>query len=213
MNAQDWLRITALGDSAVLLPCMVVMTLWLAAHPATRRAAGAWLGAMGITIGSVVISKVLYMGWAIHPPGLDFTGLSGHAALSFLVWPVLLALLAGRLVWPLRWFMVVLGYGLALAITISRVVLSAHTVSEAVLGAVLGAGFSLVFLWFFIVRLRPPLRGVWVALSLMVPLLMGYGHRFPSNHLLEAFTVKLTGHVGIYARHERLVREPWVDRK
>ena len=193
MTQIDWLRLTNLGDSAVLLPAAALVALWLAARARTRGVALAWLGILALDIAVVAATKVAYMGWGIGLPGANFIGLSGHTALSFLVWPVLGCLVASRARPSVRLAVTALGFGLALAIAISRVVVHAHTPIEAVLGGVVGVSFALVFLWRFGGRLQAPLRGAFVVISLVVLMLPTYGERFPSNPMLARIACALSG--------------------
>ncbi|MHB8405687.1 MAG: phosphatase PAP2 family protein [Gammaproteobacteria bacterium] len=201
MNTEVWWRLTALGDSAVLLPCALLIAVWLLALPATRRSGWLWLLVVLLDAGVVAVSKILYMGWGLHPPGLDFIGLSGHSALAFLVWPVVGMLVVSGARTRLRILLVTLGALLALAVTVSRVLLHAHTPSEALLGGLWGALLAALFFW--ATRRARHLTGArrWIALSLIVPLLLvTYGQTFPSNRVLGWVAMQASGHTFIYTR-------------
>ena len=203
MHTGIWWRLTALGDSAVLLPCALLMAVWLLALPATRRSGWLWLLVVVLDAGGVALTKVLYMGWGLHPPGLDFIGLSGHSALSFLMWPVVGMLVVSGARTRLRILMVTLGALLALAVTVSRVMLHAHSPSEALLGGLWGALLAALFFW--VTRHARHLTGArsWIALSLILPLLLvTYGQTFPSNRVLGWTAMRLSGHTFIYTRRE-----------
>lgn len=159
-----------------------------------------WLllfGAVGLV---VVASKLMFMAWRLGIPSLNFMGISGHSAMSATVWPALLALL-----WPTsrRDFSVVgamAGLLFALAIAVSRVAVHAHSWTEILAGFSLGGGAVSVFLWRFGSRWR--LRGPrWPAvLTLMLLLLVTYGHRFPSEHLLRVVAQHLSLDSTVYTR-------------
>ena len=200
MTQLDWLRLTNLGDSAVLLPAAALVALWLAVRARTRGVALAWLVVLAFDIAVVVATKVAYMGWAIGLPGFDFIGLSGHTALSFLVWPVLGCLAASGARPGVRLAAAGLGFGLALAIAVSRVVVHAHTPIEAVLGGVVGASIALAFLWRFGGRLQAPLSGAVVVVSLAALMLPTYGDRFPSNPILARVACALSGRAHFQVR-------------
>ncbi|MHB1896684.1 MAG: phosphatase PAP2 family protein [Metallibacterium sp.] len=195
-----WWRITALGDSAVLLPIALLLAAWLLLRAGTRATGWWWLGVLCVDVGVVALSKLLYMGWGLHPPGLDFVGLCGHCALSFLIWPVLAALLAAPA--RRRWRIVaaLLGALLALGVTVSRLTLDAHSPSEAVLGTLWGALLAALFLWHERRPGRLQQAGGWMALGLLLPLLLTYGRAFPSNRILEVIARRVSGHTRIYTR-------------
>lgn len=181
---QLWLQVTALGDSSVILPCMGLMALWLLFDACTHALAWRWLVlAAGVAM-LVITSKLVFMVWGVSLPGLDFTGLSGHAAMAALVWPCLFALLAGKSGTGWRVGSAVLGLLLAAAVAWSRVVLHAHSVSEVVLGGLTGAACALWWLW----RHGPAWRLPWSPLVALLPLLLilpfVYGRRFPSQDIV-----------------------------
>ncbi|MDE2234783.1 MAG: phosphatase PAP2 family protein [Gammaproteobacteria bacterium] len=204
MPAGFWWHLTALGDSAVLLPCALLIGVWLLAFQATRRSGWLWLLAVGVDAGGVALTKVLFMGWGLHPPGLDFIGLSGHSALSFLVWPsVALLISIGARGW-LRATAIALGVILALTVSYSRVLLHAHTPSEALLGGLWGAGLAALFIRYAWARIRhSSMARRWIAISLLLPLLfVTYGRVFPSNTMLAWVAMRVSGHHFIYTRRD-----------
>ena len=72
-------------------------------------------------VGAIVCaSKLAFMGWGIGIRELDFTGFSGHSALSASIWPVMMWLLTGRFSTAVRKTAVLSGYALALLIGYSR---------------------------------------------------------------------------------------------
>ncbi len=180
-----------------MFPHALLIAAWLLMRPVTRRSGWIWLVVVLTDAGAVAASKVLYMGWGLHPPGLDFIGLSGHSALSFLIWPVVGTLAAGCARPGLR-----AGALLALAVAVSRLVLHAHTPSEAVLGGLWGALLAAIFLWLTRWPVAVPAAGRWIALSLLLPRVAAYGQTFPSNPLLGWVALRLSGHTAIYTRRE-----------
>ena len=78
-------------------------------------------------VGAIVCaSKLAFMGWGIGIRELDFTGFSGHSALSASIWPVMMWLLTGRFSTAVRKTAVLSGYALALLIGYSRLALRFH---------------------------------------------------------------------------------------
>lgn len=198
-----WTAFTALGDSAVLLPVASVMAAWMLWQPALRRLGAWWVGGYLGCIAVVAASKVAYMGWFVHPPGMDFVGISGHSALSMMVWATLGGLLSARLPGAWRWSGLVAGAALALAIAVSRVVLHAHTPSEAVAGVLLGAALqALVQRHAEAEGSARPLAVIALVGALALPTVIAYGQRFPSNPLLERVATSLSGRPSAYTRAE-----------
>jgi len=181
---RPWIAITALGDSAVTLPCIGLIALWLLLAAPARNLAWRWLlMAAGVAV-CVAASKLAFMVWGVSLPGLNFTGLSGHAAMAAVTWPAMISLLLGRRRVAWRVVAVLLGVLLAVAIAWSRVVLHAHSPSEAVLGVSVGLAFSLVFLglhWRSL-HLRWPAYLTLLPLLLVLPFV--YGRHFPSQDIL-----------------------------
>lgn len=198
-----WHALTYLGDGAVLLPCALLLFAWLVAAPATRRTGWLWLAALLLVSGGVALSKLLYMvsGW--HPAGLNFIGLSGHAALSLLFWPSAAALLTGRKQTGLRVAVVVLGACLALAISASSWVLRDHSPSEVTLGALWGALVAMVFLrltWRH--ATEPPMVRKWMIASVFLLVIVAYKHEFPSRRVFAWIASQTSGHAAIHTRSD-----------
>lgn len=196
-----WHALLYIGDGAVLLPGALLLLAWLLASPATRRVGWWWLAAVLLVSGDVALSKVWYMvsGW--HPAGWNFIGLSGHAALSFLFWPSVAALVTGRHQTGLRVVAVGLGAALALAISISSWVLRDHSLSEVVLGALWGTVVATVFLALTWRRLaQAPLASSWMIASMLLLVFLAVGHEFPSERILGWIALRVSGHAAIDRR-------------
>lgn len=85
-----------LGDSTLLLPSAVLLFV-VALFSSRRQVAWQWALAFGVTGAIVCSSKLAFMGWGIGFRQLDFTGFSGHTALSSCFWPVFCGLSAAAL--------------------------------------------------------------------------------------------------------------------
>nr|WP_099559470.1 phosphatase PAP2 family protein [Stenotrophomonas geniculata] len=134
-----WRTLSALGDSRWLLPMALV--LLIALPRADARLKWRWLLAIAVTAGVTLASKLAFMGWGIGIKSVHFTGFSGHAAMSSVIYPVVGALLAGTSKLPRR-IGLVIGVLLATAIAWSRIPLHAHSLSEVIAGLMLGLGCS-----------------------------------------------------------------------
>ena len=185
----------------MLLPLIVWITLWLIVPRESRRDGWRWVVAVGVCGGGVALSKLLFMAWDIGLPGLDYTGFSGHSAMSMLVWPTTAALLTRRA--NVSWRSVAIGLGilLAVSIAISRIWLKAHSVSEVILGSAFGL---LVCTWFQ--RGQPVAQQVSVravallaGMSLLV-VVVCYGRVFPSQHILKQVALAISGHDMVFSR-------------
>lgn len=134
-----WRTLCALGDSRWLLPMALVLLITL--PRADARLKWRWLLAIAATAAVTLASKAAFMGWGIGIKSVHFTGFSGHAAMSSVVYPVVGALLAG----PgkrARAIGLAIGVLLAIAIGWSRIPLHAHSLSEVIAGLALGLSCS-----------------------------------------------------------------------
>lgn len=125
---------------------MTVIALLLAGH--SRHLAFYWGGLFALTGLLVTGSKLAFMGFGVGIPRFDFTGFSGHSALSSAFWPVFLWLLVRPASFPVRLTAVLLGFMLAGLIGYSRVVIHAHSPSEVLAGLCLGTMATLLFFVF-----------------------------------------------------------------
>jgi membrane-associated phospholipid phosphatase len=190
-----WTHLSYLGDLAVLLPCMIVITGWIAL--CARPVLGRWLLSL-FAVGAIVTwTKLLYMAWGWSIPALSFIGVSGHSAFSALVWPVLFSLLVVGCSRSWRFFAALAGYFLALTIGRSRIELQVHSLTEVVAGLGLGLCASFIFLRRATSVSMGSLRRAALLLLVAVAMLPGYGMRFPSEYLLRliAQRISLNGEV------------------
>jgi len=207
VNTEFWWRLTAFGDSAIILPLAALLVVWLCARRESMRSGWLLTTAVLVDGGVVAASKVLYMAWGVHPPGLDFIGLSGHSAMAFLLWPALGAIVAAQ--WRLpRWLGIAAGGVLAACVATSRLGLGVHSPSEVLLGSLWGAVVAASYLWLArdtaITRRR---YGRLLLLLLVPPLLLTRQLSFPSNRILAYTAEGLAGHGTIYTR-PALQRDP-----
>jgi membrane-associated phospholipid phosphatase len=149
-----WQPLTRLGEAQLLLPALLLAVVWLARRPGGGRLAGVWLAATTAAALLTTATKVAFIGYGIGYAPLDFTGISGHAMFAAAVLPPLVLLAGGA--WAgsakasgagvgdagagaRRTGLLVAGYGLAGAVAVSRVMVGAHSWSEVLAGAALGA--------------------------------------------------------------------------
>jgi membrane-associated phospholipid phosphatase len=203
-----WQAITSFGDSAVLLPLMFWMAVWLAWPPAAWGDILRWVAAVALCGGGVALSKLLFMAWGVGPGGLDYTGFSGHTALSILVWPTLAWLMARHGTLPARICAVGVGALLGAGVAASRLALKVHSPSEVMLGAALGI---VVLAWVLAGLARASKAPGYTARG--VALLGGgallicvacYGRVFPSQDILRHLALWLSGHSHVMTRQSPL---------
>lgn len=151
----NWQLISFFGDSTVLLPSAAALFIVLMLRKTSRLLAWQWSLLFGITGAIVCASKLAFMGWGLGIRELDYTGFSGHSALSAAFWPIFLWLLSARFSAGLQKAAVAAGYILAAVVGYSRLVIHAHSVSEVIAGLLLGAAGSALFL---LLQKRTPIR-------------------------------------------------------
>ncbi len=134
-----WHLITRLGEAQILLPAMLAALLWLLLVARAARVARWWLFSTAVAALLTTATKVAFFGYEVGYAPWDYTGISGHAMFAAAVLPVLTTLLAGGSAPRWRALGVVCGYGLALLIAYSRILVNAHSVSESLTGLALGS--------------------------------------------------------------------------
>ncbi|GLU32240.1 phosphatase PAP2 family protein [Trinickia caryophylli] len=197
-----WYSITRLGGAGLTLPLAVTIALWLALGY-TWRLALAWLGILAGAVGIVALTKIAFLGWGVGVRAWDFTGVSGHAMLSTAVYPVgfFLTLLSVRP--PLRIAGVVVGLAAGMAVGLSRVVLDAHSPSEAVAGCAVGALAAIFFIWIAWGARPGKLSVVPVAVSLLMLAVALHDVRVPTQRWITHVALHLSG------RDRPFIRARW----
>ena len=132
-----WNGISFAADMSLMGPAGVAIALWLLVSRQWRLVFS-WSLWYGSGLALVVLSKLAFMSWGVGSSSLDFTGFSGHAMRAGAVFPVLLYVLLQQADRGWRHAGVIAGVAFAVLVAISRVVVHAHSVSEAVSGCVLG---------------------------------------------------------------------------
>lgn len=163
--------VTSLGDQAVILPILVLVTLILLVS-GQRRAAFWWAFSVALVLGLVLAAKIAFIPCSTYllVPGLRSP--SGHAGASMALYGGLGVLIA-RLtpVRPLRVVALLSGFLLALAIAVTRIVLEAHTPAEAIFGSLIGIIAPAILATRPVLFVRPiQLRWIWLLLG---PLALG----------------------------------------
>ncbi|EQB0888061.1 TPA: phosphatase PAP2 family protein [Raoultella ornithinolytica] len=191
----NWQWVSFFGDSTVLLPSAAAVFMVLFLRRPSRQIAWQWGLLFGITGAIVSASKLAFMGWGIGIRELDFTGFSGHTALSTAFWPIFLWLLCARGSIALRRIAMVMGYLLAGLVGYSRLAIHAHSLSEVIAGLLLGACGSALFLLLQrnssrVVDAQLSWGGV-LSLIIIPVVLLNTGTKAPTQSLLGEIAVKL----------------------
>lgn len=132
-----WMFLTRWGNSILLLPvaaCLCI-ALWAGGE---RRVALHWACVFAGAVVVVLATKLAFLGWGIGSRRFDFTGISGHSTLAAAVLPMLAWWLVRGRAPAVRRTVLLAAWIVALGVGVSRVRLSAHSVSEVVAGLALG---------------------------------------------------------------------------
>jgi len=200
-----WLAVTWLGDSGLLLPAAASIALWLSLSRRTWPTALLWVVLFGSAGFIVMCSKLAFMGWGIGSVRFNFTGFSGHTALSGSVWPVVFWLMASRRTHPVRVAAAFAGWGLAFVIGVSRLALFAHSASEVITGLALGVATSASFLLLQTGRPHSRIPAALIAVGLLLPLtVLSPGTPAPTHNLLEVLAMWLADTDQVYTREHLL---------
>jgi hypothetical protein len=167
-----------------------------------------WSLLFGVGLLAVAASKIAFVGWGIGIRELDFTGMSGHAMRASAVLPVLcyLGLRDAAATW--RYAGLMLGFAGGALISLSRVVVQAHSASEALSGFLIGTLISLTFLR--LCQSRPALHiPPWLlALSLLALLPTSHAKPAPTTRWINGVALYLAGHDKPYERDTWLSCSP-----
>jgi membrane-associated phospholipid phosphatase len=208
LSLHMWLLITSLGGAGMTLPIAFAIAIWLAVGYSWRMAAG-WLVLLGVAITVVTATKLAFLGWGVGIRELDFTGVSGHSMLSTAVYPVALFLLLLPARPPVRLAGVVLGLAAGIVVGLSRVVLSAHSPSEAITGCLVGALAALVFVRMAWNAEPGKLAALPVTVSMLVLAVLVHGVHVPTQRWVTHIALKVSGHERPFIRAKwHAVREP-----
>lgn len=203
-----WITVTKLADTIVLLPAAVFCLAWLLTAGAKRLALW-WCLLLLSGLSLVAITKIAFFGWGVGISSLDFIGISGHAMRASAIMPVLLYALVSNASAYKRLMAVGAGIGFGVLISVSRLMVHAHSVSEVVSGFLLGAVVSAVFLWRLIhaMPVAPP-RPAYTVLLLLLLLMPFFGAKpTPTERWLKYVALTLSGHDKPYSREQLKLKE------
>ena len=197
-----WNGISFAADMSVMGPAGVAIALWLLVSRQWRLMLS-WSLWYGGGLALVVLSKLAFMSWGVGSSALDFTGFSGHAMRAGAVFPVLMYVLLQRAEPRWRNAGVLIGVAFAVLVAISRVVVQAHSVSEAVSGCVLGLALALGFMWNArgVVNFAVSHALALASMVLMVALSFK-AEPMPTEQWLQKLAMVLSGHERVFSRED-----------
>jgi membrane-associated phospholipid phosphatase len=198
----NWISVTRLADTVVMLPAAALCLIWLLMGGATRLALW-WCVLLSGGLIVVAATKIAFLGWGIGISALDFTGVSGHAMRATAIMPVLLYLVFINSSWRMRLGAVAAGMVFGILIGVSRLMVHAHSPAEVVAGCLLGAGVSTAVLRRMLTAPQPVLRfkdryALPLLLLLLVPVFTA--RPAPTERWLHAVAMTLSGHQNVYSR-------------
>ena len=195
-----WNTVSFTADMSVLGPAGVAIAVWLLVSRQWRLVLGwsLWYGG-GMLL--VVLSKLAFIGWGLGSAEFDFTGFSGHAMRAGAVFPVLMYVVLQRA--PRSWRLagVLFGVAYAVLVAISRVVVHAHSVSEAVSGCVLGLAMAFGFMWQARGAVNFAVSHALALASLALMVLITFkAEPMPTEDWLQKIALHLSGHERVFSR-------------
>jgi membrane-associated phospholipid phosphatase len=195
-----WMLLTRWGNSLLLIPTAswIGLSLWIGGE---RPIAWRWVLSFGVATVLVFATKIAFLGWGLGIQSLDFTGISGHSLCASAVLPMFAWWLTQDRSVAVRHSAVAAGLLLAVAVGISRVVLSAHSTSEAIAGLALG----FVVAWTAIprgpvVNPRYQLRWLVVCALLALGTVTPVGDSEQAHDFVTAIALALSGHNAPFTR-------------
>jgi membrane-associated phospholipid phosphatase len=194
-----WHTVTFLGDSAFTVPCALAIAIWLSINGLWKQTVR-WLLCFGVAMALVVVTKLLFMGWNIAPPFINFTGISGHSASATAVYLTAAFLFSNEKSERTRMLAIAAAIVFSIVIGLSRLAIKVHSESEVVIGLLTGAVAAWCFCRAFDGSKRT-LRGKYVFVALSVFMLMGTtGKPAPTQGLLQDVAQMLSGRDMVYYR-------------
>lgn len=194
-----WHILSVAGSMAVTGPIGVAIAIYLVAGKQWRLTL-AWAMLFGIGMALVVITKMAFMGWGLGVESVEFAGFSGHAMRAAAVYPV-----AGYLVFRssgmrARQLGAAGGVILALLISVSRVPVLAHSVSEVITGGILGLLVAAGFIHFASKEHRWALSRMLAVLCLPIVLVAPNVEPVPAEEWITKVSLMLSGRDQPYTR-------------
>jgi membrane-associated phospholipid phosphatase len=175
--------LSALGDTALLAPAALAITLYLAA---LRRwvEARAFVASLAFGLGATLVFKLLFKACGGAIEILDLNSPSGHASFATLFYGALAVMIgAGRPAWQAA-LVGTPAVAIVAAIGASRAIQGAHSWEEVILGWLIGLAGLAVFVVLHRRTERGPLSPVPLAIGLALAVLLVDGRHFSPEHYI-----------------------------
>ena len=187
-----WMALSALGGMSVTGPLGIAVAVWLLAGR-TWRLSLSWCLLFGFGMLLVVATKIAWYGWGIGIPEWNFIGLSGHAMRACAVYPVVFYLMFLKARPAARHAALAAGTLLAVLISVSRLPVLAHSLSEIVLGGAVGLAVAAAFI--VTARSEQPVVVGRVLAALCVPLVLAtpFVKPMPAERWVRQVAMHLSG--------------------
>lgn len=197
-----WRDLSLVGSLAVTGPIGIAIAVWLLAGQSWRLTLS-WCLLFGAGMAVVVLTKVAFIGWGIGVESVEFAGFSGHAMRAGAVFPVACYLGCRHWPAPVRVWGTLAGVLLAVLISVSRVFMEAHSVSEAVTGTLLGLMVAAAFIWHASTEHHLALSRVLLVLCIPILLIAPRVEPVPTETWMTQLALYLSGHAQPYTRQLR----------
>lgn len=194
-----WHALSIAGSLAVTGPIGVAIAVWLIAGKSWRLT---WMWALlfGIGMALVVVTKMAFVGWGIGVESVEFAGFSGHAMRAAAVYPVAAFLAFRSSSSRARYLATAAGVVFAILISISRVPMMAHSVSESVTGSILGLAIAAGFIRYASSEHHWALSRMLVVLCLPIVLIAPQVEPVPAEQWITQAALYLSGRDQPYTR-------------
>lgn len=190
--------ISALGDSALLLPASLLFLGYLAALRQGRLAL-AWLATLALGGGATVLAKLAFRACGQSLTDLDVISPSGHASFAALFYGSLAVTLAATRPRAVRALVAAAAAILVLLIGASRVRTGAHSVEEVVFGLAIGAVALALFAALHGRAGRPRLSPIPLAIGFAAALLLLGGQHFTLEHRVASAAKRIASALDVCA--------------
>lgn len=159
-----------------------------------------WALLFGIGMALVVVTKMAFVGWGIGVESVEFAGFSGHAMRSAAVYPVAAFLAFRSSSSRAKYAATAAGVIFAVLISISRVPVLAHSVSESVTGSILGLVIAGIFIRYASTERHWALSRMLVVLCLPIVLIAPRVEPVPAEQWITQAALSISGRDQPYTR-------------